>query len=69
MEKLTGVETEYCRVCDRQHRQDQPCPMRIATYYFDPLPPLTVADRDWLGKHKDFNPVLKLEEILSDMVE
>ena len=64
----TNVVESFCPFCDRQHTQDQPCPMRIASYFFNKTQPLSVPDKQWLGEHKDFNPELAVEEMLADMM-
>ena len=62
-----------CHVCNRFHDDNQPCPMRIAKAYTEAtennLDLLTPEDRQWMGKHKDFNCTLELEEIIAHMME
>ena len=61
---MTKDEIPTCNVCCRNHKPDQPCPLRIANAYMmqpQALESLTNADKAWMAEHKDFS-VLDLVE-------
>ncbi len=61
---MSKDEIPTCNVCQRLHRPDQPCPLRIANAYMmqpQALERLTDADKTWMAEHKDFS-ILDLVE-------
>ena len=59
-----------CRVCHRSHREDQPCPLRVANAYMmqpQALEKLTEADKKWMASNS--TSVLDiLEDELADQM-
>lgn len=55
-----------CKVCCRNHNQDQPCPRRVASSYVgDAQMPLTDADKAWMKDHS-IDILEMVEEELAD---
>ena len=65
------MDDEYCKVCQRLHEPDQPCPLRIANalMFMQPqaLGELTKADLEWMTAHTDFNARNILEEAIANL--
>ncbi len=60
-----------CKVCDRQHGVDQPCPRRLAnamTMQAQALERLTKADMDWVNQHPNFSVLDTVEDAIADLM-
>jgi len=58
-----------CKVCNRLHKEDAACPLRIANAYTmqpQALENLTDADIAWMREHKDFSVLDVLEDDIAD---
>ena len=54
-----------CKVCNRLHKVNQPCPLRIANAYMmqpQALERLTEVDKEWMAG----NPTLSVLDILEE---
>ncbi len=60
-----------CKVCHRNHEEDQPCPLRVANAYmmqYHALELLTDADKEWIARNPKFSVLDTLEDELADMM-
>lgn len=60
-----GQKTDFCRICNRHHGSEMPCPRRIANALMMrpyALEELTSVDQEWLSKNKiDVRDILEAE--------
>lgn len=62
---------ECCKVCNRIHDPDMPCPQRIANAYtmqVMALEKLTEADKKWMADHRNFSVLDTIEDAVADMM-
>ena len=67
-------KSRSCSDCSRDHREDQPCPRRLARAIANPAfasaKALTDSDKHWLVEHMSPNKIEDLlEEALADKLE
>ncbi len=60
-----------CRVCHRNHTEDQPCPLRVAnllTGQEGSYKAITTPDAVWLEAHPEFSILDTIEDTLADLM-
>lgn len=60
-----------CKVCRRNHNDNQPCPLRVTNAYtMQPkaLELLTDADKKWMAEHPEFDVLDTLEDAIADIM-
>ncbi len=60
-----------CKVCNRLHELNQPCPRRLAnamTMQAQALEKLTEVDMEWAKRHPNFSVLDTVEDAIADLM-